>query len=131
MSGVNKVILVGRLGKDPEMRQAGDNKCTVFSMATSQTWKDKAGVKQEKTSWHNIVTWGKLAEICAEHLKKGRQAYIEGRIDYRTWEDDKGVKKYMTDIIADQVQFLGTGDKASDKGQQNFPDAGGAEDAPL
>lgn len=107
MAGVNKVIIVGRLGADPEIRQVGNGgNVARLSVATSENWVDKEGQKQERTEWHRIVVWGKLAEICGRHLSKGRQVYIEGRLQTRSWED-QGVKKYSTEIVANTVQFLG------------------------
>jgi single-strand DNA-binding protein len=106
MSGVNKVIIVGRLGKDPETKAIGQGTTlTRLVVATSETWV-KDGQKQEKTEWHNITVWGKLAEICGKYLAKGRQVYVEGRLQTRSWEDN-GQKKYATDIVANTVQFLG------------------------
>lgn len=108
MSGVNKVIIVGRLGQDPEMKAVGQgNTVTRLSVATSENWTGKDGQKQERTEWHRIVAWGKLAEICGKHLSKGRQVYVEGRLQTRSWEDN-GQKKYTTEIIANTVQFLGS-----------------------
>lgn len=105
---VNKVILVGNLGKDPELRYtaAGTAVCT-FSIATSDRFKDKDGQQQEKTEWHNIVAWRQLAEICGKYLVKGRQVYIEGKIQSRTYDDRDGNKRYITEIVADQMQMLG------------------------
>lgn len=109
MSGVNKVILVGRLGKDPEVRQISPSQTVCqFSVATSENWMDKAGQKQERTEWHNIVVWGKIAEICGKYLAKGRQVYVEGRLQTRSWEDQQGQKRYTTEIVANTVQFLGS-----------------------
>lgn len=109
MSGVNKVILVGRLGADPELRaiSSGTNVARL-SLATSQNWLDKEGQRQERTEWHRIVVWGRLAEICGKHLSKGRQCYIEGRLQTRSWEDQQGQKRYTTEIVANTVQFLGS-----------------------
>lgn len=108
MASVNKAIIVGNLGRDPEARTVGgDRTKTTFSVATSETWV-KDGQKQEKTEWHNVVVWGKLAEICAKYLAKGRPVYIEGRITYRTWDKDDGTKGYATEIVADEVKFLGS-----------------------
>lgn len=104
---VNKVILVGRLGNDPETRQVGDTSVTSFSLATSKSWKDKGGEKNEKTEWHRINAWGKLGEICAQYLAKGRQCYVEGEINYRKYENKEGVTQYSTDIRANDVKFLG------------------------
>lgn len=107
MASVNKVILMGNLGRDPEVRYMpnGEAVCN-FSIATTDSWKDKSGAKQEKTEWHNIVMYRKLAEIAGEYLKKGRPVYVEGRLQTRKWEKD-GVTRYSTEIIADQMQMLG------------------------
>lgn len=109
MSGVNKVIIVGRLGKDPEVRYTTNGQAVAnFTVATSENWTDKtSGQKQERTEWHRIVVWGRLAELCRDYLRKGRQVYLEGRIQTRSWDDKDGVKKYVTEIIATGVQFLG------------------------
>ena len=108
MAGVNKVILVGHLGKDPEVRQIAPNQTVCqFRIATSESWVDKAGQKQERTEWHSIVVWGKMADICGKYLAKGRQVYVEGRLQTRSWEDQQGQKRYTTEIVANTVQFLG------------------------
>ncbi len=108
MSGVNKVIIVGRLGTDPEVKTVGSNQTVArLSVATSENWVDKEGQKQERTEWHKIVVWGRLAEICGKHLAKGRQVYLEGRLQTRSWEDQQGQKRYTTEIVANTVQFLG------------------------
>jgi single-strand DNA-binding protein len=107
MAGVNKVILVGRLGADPEMRYTASGTAVCrLSVATSRTYTDKQGNRQEETAWHRVDTWGKLAEICGQYLSKGRQVYIEGRIKYGSYEKD-GVKHYTTDIVAENMQMLG------------------------
>ena len=113
MASVNKVILVGNLGRDPEVRfmPNGEAVCN-FSIATTDSWKDKSGAKQEKTEWHNIVMYRKLAEIAGEYLKKGRPVYVEGRLQTRKWEKD-GVTRYTTEIVADQMQMLGGKDGGS------------------
>jgi single-strand DNA-binding protein len=113
MSGVNKVIIVGRLGADPELKtlSSGQNVCRL-SIATSENWTGKDGQKQERTEWHRIVVWGRQAENCAKHLSKGRQVYIEGRLQTRQWEEN-GQKKYSTEIVANTVQFLGAGGERS------------------
>lgn len=106
---VNKVIILGRLGQDPELKYtpSGSAVCN-FSVATSESWNDKnTGQKQEKTEWHRIVVWGKLAELCNQYLKQGRQAYIEGSLQTRSWETDSGEKRYTTEIKATTVQFIG------------------------
>jgi single-strand DNA-binding protein len=114
MAGVNKVILVGRLGKDPEVRQIAPNQTVCqFRIATSENWVDKSGQKQERTEWHAIVVWGKMAEICGKYLAKGRQVYIEGRLQTRNWEDQQGQKRYTTEVIANTVQFLGGNNERS------------------
>ena len=110
MVGINKVILVGRLGKDPEVKYftSGDAVCN-FSIATSESWKDKnTGEKKEKTEWHRIVAFRKLAEICGQYLSKGSQIYLEGKLQTRSYEQG-GSTRYVTEIVADQVQFLGGG----------------------
>ena len=107
---VNKVILVGNLGKDPELRYtpAGVAVCT-FSMATTERYKDKEGTQQEKTEWHNIVVWRGLAEVCGKWLTKGQMVYIEGKIQTRSYDDRDGNKKYMTEIVAENMQMLSRG----------------------
>lgn len=108
MSSVNKVILLGRLGQDPELKYtpAGSAVCN-FSLATSESYTDKAGAKQDKTEWHRVVVWGKLAELCDKYLNKGSQAFIEGNLQTRSWENKEGVKQYTTEINARSVQFIG------------------------
>ena len=107
-AGVNKVILIGNLGVDPEIRfTPGGQAVANFRVATNESWTDKNGQKQDRTEWHRIVAWGKLAELCGEYLKKGRQAYMEGRLKTREWTDKEGKKNYTTEIIASTVQFLG------------------------
>ena len=108
MASVNKVILVGNLGRDPEVRYlpSGEAVCN-FSIATTDSWKDKSGVKQERTEWHNIVMYRKLAEIAGEHLKKGQSVYVEGRLQTNKWQTKEGQDRYSTEIIADQMQMLG------------------------
>ncbi|MBC7792423.1 MAG: single-stranded DNA-binding protein [Clostridia bacterium] len=106
--GVNKVILVGNLGADPEVRYTPSGQPVAnFRIATSESWMDKAGQKQERTEWHRIVAWGKLAELCGEYLAKGRQVYIEGKLQTRQWDDRDGQKKFSTEIQAQNITFLG------------------------
>lgn len=106
---VNKVILIGRLGKDPEMRFTPSGKpVTSFSLATNEYWTDPNGERQERTEWHRIVTWGKLAETSAKLLGKGKQVYIEGRLQTRSWDDRDGNKRYTTEIVASTMQVLGS-----------------------
>jgi single-strand DNA-binding protein len=108
--GLNKVTLIGNLGKDPELKYTNSGVAVAtFSLATSDSWKDQEGNMQERTEWHNIVAWRKLAEICGQYLKKGSQCYIEGKIQTRTYNDKEGVKKYITEIVADQLLMLGGG----------------------
>jgi single-strand DNA-binding protein len=108
MSGVNKVIIVGRLGADPEVKTvSGGNTVARLSVATSENWTDRDGQKQERTEWHRVVVWGKLADLCGKYLSKGRQVYLEGRLQTRSWEDQQGQKKYTTEVVAQTVQFLG------------------------
>ena len=110
---VNKAIVIGNLGKDPEVRfTPGGQAVANFSIATNESWKDKNGQTQERTEWHRIVVWGKLAELCGEYLKKGRSAYVEGRLQTREWNDKEGKKNYTTEIVANQVVFLGGRDGA-------------------
>jgi single-strand DNA-binding protein len=119
MSGVNKVIIVGRLGADPELKTVtGGQSVARLSIATSENWTDKQGQKQERTEWHKVVVWGKLAELCGKYLSKGRQCYVEGRLQTRSWEDQQGQKRYATEVVANTVQFLGSGATAS-QGQNN------------
>ncbi len=116
MASVNKVILVGNLGKDPEVRAtpSGQN-VAKFSIATTDRWKSKVnGQMEEKTEWHNIVAWGRLAELCRDYLAKGRSVYVEGSLQTRTWDDKEGKKHYMTEVVAQTIQFLGSrGETAS------------------
>jgi single-strand DNA-binding protein len=126
---VNKVILIGRLGKDPEVRYTPDGTMvTNFNLATDEQRKDKNGEKIQKTEWHKIVTWGKLAEICGNYLVKGKLVFVEGRIQTRSWEDKEGVKRYTTEIIASNMQMLDskgqnkTGDSSLETGAASTND---------
>jgi single-strand DNA-binding protein len=118
MAGVNKVLLIGRLGRDPEVRYTPDGTAIAnFSIATSEEWKDKkTGEKQERTEWHRIVAFRRLGEICGEYLSKGRQVYIEGRLQTRDWQDKDGNKRYTTEIVASQMQMLGSKDSYDNTG---------------
>ena len=110
-NGLNKAILIGNLGRDPEMRYTPSGVAVAnFNIATSETWTNKEGQKETRTEWHRIVAFGKLGEICGEYLAKGRQVYIEGRIQTRDWEDKEGVKRYTTEIVANQMIMLGSRD---------------------
>ncbi len=120
MAGINKVILIGRLGTDPEVKTTPQGMTVArLSLATSENWTDKSGQKQERTEWHRIVVWGKLGELCGKYLAKGRQAYIEGRLQTRSWEDPQGQKKYTTEIVATSVQFLGSGNSTEASAHTN------------
>ena len=116
MASVNKVILIGNLGKDPEVRYlpSGDAVANI-SIATTETWKDKGGEKQEKTEWHRVSMFSKLAEIAGEYLKKGSQVYIEGRLETRKWTDKEGHERYTTEIRADRMQMLGSRSGGSER----------------
>lgn len=107
MSGVNRVILIGNLGADPELRNAGGTAVADLRLATSRCWTDKGGAAKEETQWHRVVVWGKQAESCAKYLAKGRQVYVEGRLQTREWSDKEGNKRQTTEVVAEQVQFLG------------------------
>jgi single-strand DNA-binding protein len=106
---VNKVILVGRLGSKPEVKfTPGGAAVTNFSVATNESWQDKNGQKQERVEWHRLVVWGKLAEVCGQYLDKGRQVFVEGKLQTRQWDDKDGKKHYTTEVIASTIQFLGS-----------------------
>jgi single-strand DNA-binding protein len=110
MAGINKVILIGNLGADPETRYTqGGSAVSNFRIATSERWTSKDGQAQERTEWHRIVTFGRLAELCRDYLAKGRQVYIEGRLQTRQWEDKDKNKRSTTEVVAQVVQFLGSG----------------------
>lgn len=119
---VNKVTLVGNLGKDPEIKEAGSSKVCRFPLATSRSWKNKDGEKVEETTWHNITVWNKQGEVCAQYLTKGRQVYVEGEIRNHSYDDKDGNKRYVTDIVAHDVRFLGGGNGASAGGGEATAD---------
>lgn len=124
--GVNKVILVGNLGNDPEVRYSQSGSAiTTISVATSESWKDKNGEQQERTEWHRVKFFGRLAEIAGEYLKKGRQVYIEGSLRTEKYTDKSGVEKYSTDIIANEMQMLGSGMGGGEGGERPQRSAGG------
>ncbi len=124
--GVNKAILIGNLGADPEVRfTPGGQAVANFRIATSESWTDKQGQKQERTEWHRIVVWGKLAELCGEYLAKGRQCYVEGRLQTREWTDKEGKKNYTTEVVANQVTFLGSRGEGAGRGKSS---SGGRDD---
>ena len=143
MAGINKAILIGRLGRDPEVRYTQDGSAVAnFTIATSEEWKDReSGEKRERTEWHRIVAFRKLGEICGKYLAKGRQVYVEGRIQTRKWEDREGNTRYTTEIVASDVQFLGKrggdaadgdfGGPAGGGGGFGAPASGPAADAPA
>jgi single-strand DNA-binding protein len=130
---INKAILVGRLGRDPEVRYTPDGTMvTNFTLATDEQWKDKNGEKVQKTEWHRIVTFGKLAEICGKYLVKGKLVFVEGRIQTRSWEDKDGVKRFTTEIVASNMQMLDSkGQKDADVGRDEPPSPNPAADAPM
>lgn len=131
MASVNKVILIGNLGRDPETRYTtGGDAVTNLRIATTEAWKDKSGEKQEKTEWHTVVLFGRLAEIAGEYLKKGRPVYIEGRLQTRKYTDKEGVEKYSTEIVADRMQLLG-GREGGGSSDADFGAAGSASGAPA
>ncbi|MGE5048426.1 MAG: single-stranded DNA-binding protein [Deltaproteobacteria bacterium] len=123
---VNKVILVGNLGRDPEVRYTPSGQAVAnFTVATNEAWTDKAGQKQERTEWHRVVVWGKAAENCGEYLSKGRQVYVEGRLQTREWTNKEGAKQYTTEVVANPVGgvvFLAGGGQGGGRGAR----AGGA-----
>ncbi len=112
MAGYNKVIILGNLGRDPELRytSSGTPVCRL-SVATSRNWTDKENNKHEETEWHRVVVWGKTAENCNQYLSKGRQVHVEGRLRTSKWTDESGVDRYSTEIVADGVQFVGSGSR--------------------
>ncbi len=142
MASVNKVILIGNLGADPEVRYTQNNTAVAnFRIATTDVWTDRDGAKQERTEWHNIVAWGRLGEICGQYLKKGKQVYVEGRLQTRQWEDRDGGKRYTTEIVAGAMQMLGrpgegeggpraggSGGRAGAQANRGGADAGGYGD---
>lgn len=121
MAGVNKVILVGNLGKDPEVRHLENGAAVAnFSIATTESYKDKSGNRQDQTEWHNIVLWRGLAQIAEKYLKKGSQIYVEGKLRTRSWQDKDGNTRYTTEIVGDQMTMLG-GRSNSNGGQTPSP----------
>src|SRR6056297_2926435 len=119
---VNKAILVGNLGKDPDLRYTpAGTAVATFSMATTERYKDRDGNRQEKTEWHNVVAWRQLAEICGKYLHKGKQVYLEGKIQSRKYQDRDGNDRYITEVVADQMQMLGS---RGDEGGAQFQRGG-------
>ncbi|MBN2499989.1 MAG: single-stranded DNA-binding protein [Anaerolineales bacterium] len=123
--GLNKVMIIGHLGRDPEMRYTPSGRpVTTFSVATSRSWKSADGEQHSETEWFNVVTWGSLAEICKQYLSKGRQVYIEGRLQTRRWEDDDGNKRTTTEIIAKEMVMLGERRRDQEKEtEEDLPDS--------
>jgi single-strand DNA-binding protein len=133
MASVNKVILVGNVGRDPELRYTqGGQPVASFSIATNERFKDKDGNWKDRTEWHRIVAWGRLAEICGEYLRKGRQVYVEGRIQTRDWEDKEGNKRQTTEIVILGMQMLGSrGEGGGSMGGDGGGPRGGGMDEPM
>ncbi len=145
MAGLNKVILIGNLGRDPELRYTANGQPVAnFTLATTESWTNKSGEREQRTEWHRIVTWGRLAEICGEHLNKGKQVYVEGRLQTREWEDREGNKRKTTEVTANQVLMLGRRgdgpggpssppDAPEDSPPDSTPDStpGGSDDIPF
>ena len=122
MSSLNKVMLIGRLGKDPEIRYTQDGSPVAnFSLATSDFWTDKSGTRQERTEWHNIVAWRKLADLSKRYLSKGRQVYVEGRLQTREWDDRDGNKRRTTEIVASQMVLIGSRPEGADSSGASAP----------
>lgn len=118
MKGVNQVVLLGRLGNDPELKSVGSgSQVATFSLATSQVWTDKSGQKQEKTEWHRVVVWNKLAEVASKYLNKGSSCFVRGRLSTRSWTTEGGEKRYSTEIVAEDIQFMSSGRGGEDSGE--------------
>ena len=135
MAGLNKVMLIGNVGKDPEMRYTANGKAvTTFSVACNRVHNSPEGERKEETDWFDVVAWDKLAELCSQYLQKGRQAYIEGRLQTRSWEGQDGVKRYKTEIVAQTVLFLGGPGGSGGGGQrpqEQYDDAAAPAGAPV
>lgn len=129
MSGLNKVLLIGRLGKDPEVRYTnGGTAVAKFDLATDESYKDKDGKKQTKTEWHRCICFGKLGEVIGEYLKKGKQVYVEGKLQTRSWEDKEGVKRYTTEVNINNMVMLGDSQGKDSHENQSFS---GEDDIPF
>jgi single-strand DNA-binding protein len=136
---LNKVLLIGRLGQDPELKYTQNGIAVAkFSLATSQQWKDQDGNTQDKTEWHNVVAWRRLAEICAEYLKKGSKVYLEGSLSTSSWEDENKKKHYRTEVVLNDMIMLdskGAGASGTDNGGSSVPESsgssGGDDDLPF
>ena len=138
MASVNKAIIIGNLGRDPELRYTPSGQAVAsFSIATTSRWKNQSGENQESTEWHNIVLWGRMAELAKEYLAKGRSVYIEGRIQTRSYQDKDGVTKYRTEIVGQQMQFLGSRSDSGGSSQSSDytppppPPPSGGDDTPF
>ena len=132
MSGVNKAILLGNLGKDPEIRRLDDGRAVAnFSIATSETYKNKAGERVTNTEWHNVVLWSPLAEIAENYLKKGSQVYIEGKISNRSYENKDGVKKYISEVVGRDITLLGGAPESSSQNQNNESTSNTSQETPV
>ncbi len=128
MASYNKVTILGNLGRDPEVRTTpAGNSVANFSVATTDKW-GQGEDRQERTEWHRVVVWGKLAEVCGEYLRKGRQVLVEGRLQSHSYEDNEGIKRYVTEIIAHQVEFLGQRSNGNGESGEGSPDG---EDVPF
>src|SRR5215207_7654063 len=137
MGSVNKVILVGNLGRDSELRMTpGGASVATLNMATTEVWTDRNGQRQEKTEWHRVVLWGKQAESLQEYLTKGKQIYVEGRLQTRQWDDKDGNKRYTTEVKADRITLLGGGGgggggRSMDRGGSQMAGGGGMDEPPM
>ena len=128
--GLNKVMIIGRLGRDPEIRYTPSGRpVTTFNVATSRSWNSSDGERHTETEWFNVVAWGSLAEICKQHLLKGQQVYIEGRLQTRVWEDNTGNKRSSTEIVANEMILLG--DRKDNLASENDSDENEEEEFPL
>ena len=131
MASVNKVILIGNLGRDPDFRATSSGQAVAnFSIATTEKWNDKDGQRQERTDWHNIVLWGRLAEIANQYLKKGSSIYVEGRLQTRSWEDKDGNKRYIAEVVGSALQMLDS-HKINSQSAQSTTKTEQAEDLPF
>lgn len=126
--GLNKVMVIGHVGRDPEMRYTPSGKpVTSFSVATSRSWTNSEGERRQETEWFNVVAWGNLAEICKQHIRKGQQVYVEGRLQTRSWEDHEGKKRFRTELVASEMILLGErrgapeAAESTDEGEEEFP----------
>ncbi|MEQ1896389.1 MAG: single-stranded DNA-binding protein [Vicinamibacterales bacterium] len=132
VGSVNKVILVGNLGRDAEMKYTpGGSAVSTLNLATTEVWNDKSGQKQEKTEWHRIVVWGKTAESLNEYLTKGKQIYVEGRLQTRQWDDKDGNKRYTTEIKADRITLLGGGGGGGRSMDRGASGSSGGDEPPM